>query len=50
MPWGDIVGMRNRLAHAYFSVDADVVWQVVEHKVAALLATLRLILQEASGE
>ena len=50
IPWGDIVGMRNRLAHAYFSVDADVVWQVVQDDVPTLLATLRLILQESEGE
>ncbi len=24
--WIDIVGMRNRLVHGYFSVDYDVVW------------------------
>jgi uncharacterized protein with HEPN domain len=23
IPWVDIVGMRNRLIHAYFDVDAD---------------------------
>lgn len=50
IPWGDIVGMRNRLAHAYFSVDADVVWQVVQDDVPSLLATLHLILQESEGE
>lgn len=23
VPWGDIIGMRNRLTHAYFAVDTD---------------------------
>src|SRR5438876_11530545 len=26
IPWHDIVGMRNRLMHAYRDVDANIVW------------------------
>jgi uncharacterized protein with HEPN domain len=26
VPWQVIVNMRNRLAHAYFDIDLDVVW------------------------
>lgn len=29
VPWGGIRGMRNRLIHAYFSVDSDLVWDTV---------------------
>jgi len=29
IPWADIVGMRNRLIHAYFDVNHDVLWQTV---------------------
>jgi uncharacterized protein with HEPN domain len=29
IPWEDITGMRNRLIHAYFDVDLDVVWNTV---------------------
>jgi uncharacterized protein with HEPN domain len=29
IPWQDLVGMRNRLVHAYFDVDLDVVWDTV---------------------
>jgi uncharacterized protein with HEPN domain len=27
IPWRDIVAMRNRLIHAYFDVDLDILWQ-----------------------
>jgi uncharacterized protein with HEPN domain len=29
VPWSNIVGMRNRLLHAYFDVDLDILWNTV---------------------
>ncbi len=29
VPWREIVTMRNRLIHAYFDVDLDLVWRTV---------------------
>ncbi len=29
IPWRRMIGMRNRLVHAYFEIDLDIVWQVV---------------------
>jgi len=36
LEWTKIVGMRNWLAHSYFAVNADIVWDVVENKVPEL--------------
>jgi uncharacterized protein with HEPN domain len=44
MPWGDIIGMRNRLVHAYFDIDLDIVWEVVTHDLPPLLAELDVII------
>jgi len=29
IPWRDLVGMRNRVIHAYFDVNLDIVWQTI---------------------
>jgi uncharacterized protein with HEPN domain len=26
IPWPAIIGMRNRIVHAYFDIDSDIVW------------------------
>lgn len=30
-------GMRNRLAHGYFAIDLEVVWETVQNDLPALL-------------
>ncbi len=29
IPWAAVVGMRNRLVHAYFDIDRDILWATV---------------------
>ena len=41
VPWSAIVGMRNRLVHAYFDVDADLVWKTISVELPALKARLQ---------
>ena len=36
-----MVGMRNRLVHAYFDVDVDVVWKTLNTELPALVDKLR---------
>jgi uncharacterized protein with HEPN domain len=43
IPWTDIRGMRNRVAHEYFGVDVKVLWQTVRDDLPPLLATLRTL-------
>lgn len=40
IPWPSIVGMRNRLIHAYFDVDLDILRQTVSEDLPALLEQL----------
>jgi uncharacterized protein with HEPN domain len=44
IPWPAIVGMRNRLSHAYFDIDYDIVWRTATSEIPALLLRLRELL------
>jgi len=36
LPWSQMRGMRNRIAHGYFDIDLDIVWQTVVSAIPAL--------------
>src|SRR6516165_6066650 len=40
LPWGSIVGMRNRLVHAYFDINRDILWTTVTDAAPPLAAIL----------
>lgn len=43
IPWRSLIGMRNRLIHAYFDINLDVVWQTVTEDIPTLIAALEKI-------
>ena len=49
VPWGKIVSMRNRLIHAYFDIDRDILWKTVTDELPSLLSQLKPLAGEASG-
>ncbi len=46
VPWTDVIGMRHVLAHGYFDIDVDIVWEVVDRDVPALVTELSRLLGE----
>ncbi|MDF3933442.1 HepT-like ribonuclease domain-containing protein [Pseudomonas citronellolis] len=40
VPWRNMRGMRNRLAHGYFDIDLELTWETVHSSLPALLRTL----------
>ena len=41
VPWTSIISMRNRLVHAYFDIDAEIVWNCATKELPALLPILK---------
>jgi uncharacterized protein with HEPN domain len=39
--WREIAGMRDWIAHGYFTIKADVVWNAIEVELPMLLRTLQ---------
>ncbi len=45
IPWVKIRGFRNIVAHNYFGVDAEEVWQIIQTHIAVLLKDIRAIIK-----
>lgn len=39
-PWKELIGMRNRLIHAYFDVDHDVIWKTIREYLPSFCQNL----------
>jgi uncharacterized protein with HEPN domain len=48
LPWTELRGLRTILAHEYFRIDLDVVWDVLQNELPAIIATLEEALPEQS--
>ena len=46
--WQEINGMRNRLVHEYDDVNLNIVWDVVQEEIPALIAELKLQIPPAN--
>ena len=47
VPWRNMRGMRNRIAHGYFDINLDVVWDTVQMALPELLKQLPAVRQDA---
>lgn len=45
IPWAAIAGMRNRLIHAYFDVNLDLLWDTLTDDLPPLMAALDSLLK-----
>ncbi|NEQ98453.1 MAG: DUF86 domain-containing protein [Cyanothece sp. SIO2G6] len=46
VPWREIIGMRNILAHQYDKIDVDVVWGAIQEDIPELIVMLQPLLPE----
>jgi uncharacterized protein with HEPN domain len=47
VPWRDVAGMRDRLAHKYWDIDCGIVWGVVESELGPLERAVRSMLRKS---
>jgi len=48
VPWRSMRGMRNRIAHGYFEINLDVVWDTVQTALSELLKQLPAVRNDAN--
>jgi uncharacterized protein with HEPN domain len=46
VPWKDIAGMRDRIAHVYFGIDLDIVWSTAKERLPELRPVIQSILDD----
>ena len=44
IPWKRVMGMRDHIAHGYFDIDAEVVFQTVKNNLNPLLEAVRFFI------
>jgi uncharacterized protein with HEPN domain len=49
IPWTELTGMRNRLIHAYFDIDPDIVWATTNRDLPPLIDVLERLLATDDG-
>lgn len=48
-PWAQIAGLRDVLAHTYFSVNLTLIWDIVAHEAPALRAVVGQLISQVEG-
>ena len=49
LPWPQVVGMRNRVVHAYFDIDLEILWKTIQTSLPELIAQIKPVLASWPG-
>jgi uncharacterized protein with HEPN domain len=49
IPWAQLIGLRNRLIHAYDQIDHDILWQILTSDLPPLCAELERLLSSENN-
>ncbi len=49
IPWKKIINMRNRIIHAYYDINLDVVWSTITEDLPPLIVELEKIISTEEG-
>jgi uncharacterized protein with HEPN domain len=45
-----MAGMRDKLIHAYFGVDYDIVWEVIQNRIPTLKQQIETMIENIEEE
>lgn len=48
IPWKDVIGIRNHIAHGYFDIDGEMVLNVVKNDLDTLLAAIEFFINKSA--
>lgn len=48
IPWQDVIGIRNHIAHGYFDIDGDIVLDVIKNNLDELQAAINYFITKFS--
>lgn len=46
IPWRDVIGVRNVIAHDYFDIDAEQVFSICKEDIPELIEAVRVMLKD----
>lgn len=46
IPWKDVIGIRNHIAHGYFDIDGDIIFDVVKNNLDSLQEAIEYFLKQ----
>lgn len=47
IPWREIIGMRHLLVHGYFTINPEVLWDVIQNDIPSMIPALKKYLEES---
>jgi len=46
IPWKEIAGTRDKIAHFYFGIDYEIVWQIIKEELPHIKPVIKKMLEE----
>ena len=50
IPWHKVIATRNRIVHAYFDLNLDILWHTVTRELPELLADVKKLHSDLTGK